>query len=74
MLMNFYSWNDDEKQLRVYCRESGGIVYECCYANFREAKKVADAFVQMYDQGKRHGKLLATEEVRRTLDHIDAPF
>lgn len=66
-----YNWNDDDKLLKVFCRETGGTIYECCFANFREAKKVADAFGKLYDQGVRHGKLKATEEMRRTVDHID---
>lgn len=67
----FYRWQDDEKQLSVFCRETGDTVYKCYFANFREAKLVADAFVKMYDQGKRHGKQLAIEDMQRTIYHID---
>lgn len=70
-MSSFYRWQDDEKQLTVFCRETGDKVYQCCFAGFHEAKKVADAFVKMYDQGVRHGKRLALEEMRRTVDHID---
>lgn len=71
MLVTHYHWSEEDRQLSVYCRETGSTIYQCCFANFREAKKVADAFDQLYAQGVRHGTLKATEEMRRTVDHID---
>lgn len=71
MLVNHYHWSEEDKQLSVFCRETGGTIYQCCFANFREAKKVADAFNKLYDQGQRHGKQLALEEMRRTIYHIE---
>lgn len=70
-MTSFYRWQEDEKLLSVFCRETGDTVYQCCFASFRDAKTVADVFVKMYNQGVRHGKQLATEEMRRTVDHID---
>jgi hypothetical protein len=70
-MTSFYRWQDDEKLLSVFCRETGDTVYQCYFANFREAKTVADAFVKLYDQGLRHGKLKAVEDMKRTLADID---
>jgi hypothetical protein len=70
-MTSLYRWEDDEKRLSVFCRETEATIYQCHFANFREAKKVADAFAKLYDQGVRHGKLLVLEEIRRTTDHVE---
>lgn len=66
-----YRWSDEENQLSIYCRESGDVIYQSYFDGFHNAKKCADAFIALYNQGQRHGKRLATEEMQRTLDHID---
>jgi hypothetical protein len=68
---SLYRWEDEEKRLSVFCRETGKTIYECYFASFRDAKEVADAFLKLYEQGVRHGKQFATEEMQRTVDHIN---
>jgi hypothetical protein len=66
-----YRWNDQTKVLEVMCRESGTPIFEHKFDNFSDAKDCADSFAELYDQGVRHGKRLAVEEMQRTVDHID---
>lgn len=70
-MTQLYRWEDDEKRLSVFCRETEVTIYQCHFASFREAQKVADAFAKLYDQGVRHGKQLAVEDMQRTLAEID---
>lgn len=71
MILCNYHWNDEEKQLSVFDRETGGAIYQSHFSCFVEAKKVADAFDKTYSQGARHGKQLVLEEFQRTVDHIN---
>jgi hypothetical protein len=66
-----YSWNDETKWLAIHSRETQEPIYEARLPSFGEAKRCADAFEKLYQEGVRHGKLTVTEEVQRTLDHVD---
>lgn len=66
-----WSWNDSTKLLTVYCRESSTPIWERSFETFEDAQDCANSFIELYDQGVRHGKQLALEEIRRTIDHID---
>lgn len=66
-----YSWNDETKWLAIYSRETQEPIYEARLPSFGEATRCTNAFAKLYEEGVRHGKQLALEEMRRTVDHID---
>lgn len=69
--MKTWNWNDRERLLTVYDRETEMALWTGEFPDFVTAKYCADSFDKLYDQGLRHGKQKAVEEVQRTLDHID---
>lgn len=66
-----YRWSDQTKELEIMCRESGTPLFGHKFDSFADAKECADSFAELYDQGVRHGKRIALEEIQRTVDHID---
>jgi hypothetical protein len=69
--MKRWGWDEASKMLTVYDPESELALWEGEFSDFVTAKYCADSFSKLYTQGVRHGKLLALEEIKRTVDHID---
>jgi hypothetical protein len=66
-----YNWNDETKWLAVFSRETQEPIFEVRFPSFGEAKRCADAFGKLYDEGVRHGKQKALEDMQRTILEID---
>lgn len=69
--MKHWGWDEKAKLLTVYDRESEAAAWVLEFPDFATAKACADSFDRLYNQGVRHGKQKALEEMQRTIDNID---